>query len=593
MELPQYIQKLNPSAALLSDRVPNAELTGVKELSSTIKGFLDGVNEYKDSLNLNKAQKEYEVWLLEEKQRFAQNTTIDNLEAESLNFNQTATSKIDEVLRANGVPWHKMQEASDKMQLRYVPANLQYSMQIGENIKARTFTDNELNYENNLGNTLSAVSVAQLRGASGQALLDQILNDADASIDQAIAGGFLPASMRDIASTKKKMEATTMFFGRLLKEDPQAAYDYVTHNSKNVLIDQARFFKTHANTKTYQTYYSPSQEAYAAYQAELNKLDDYDKQKLGIGNVYVGEELSTNSYMYNLGALYQEATASGISFKEAINNQQMLAKYATPYSPFFTKSSIYYNKETQDFAGTWRNGSYIPANLTPGTKYFNESMKYLSLKTIESIQDAYSTYDASARKAVQQDKKLSYAQKLWQINKDLEADNVTGDVPTNVVYATSARTDTKFKGDPYQNVPMPRVTLTTAEIKEVIENEAAALGVPKAAAMALFARESGFNPRARGGSGEYGLGQLMPHTAQSLGVKNPWDIVENIRASLRYYQGALNAAGGDPLVAYAGYNGGYGAINWYKQGKGSAQLRNNVTGFSTHYNKYKGQYGDK
>ena len=34
MELPQYIQKLNPSAALLSDRVPNAELTGVKEVVS-------------------------------------------------------------------------------------------------------------------------------------------------------------------------------------------------------------------------------------------------------------------------------------------------------------------------------------------------------------------------------------------------------------------------------------------------------------------------------------------------------------------------------------------------------------------------------
>ena len=78
MDLPQYIQKLNPSAALLSDRVPNAHITGIDELSKTLSGFLDGINEYRDELNLDKARKEYELWLTQEKERFAQNTTIDN-----------------------------------------------------------------------------------------------------------------------------------------------------------------------------------------------------------------------------------------------------------------------------------------------------------------------------------------------------------------------------------------------------------------------------------------------------------------------------------------------------------------------------------
>ena len=591
LEIPQYIQKLNPSAAVLSDRVPNVNLSGVKELGNTLKGFIDGVKNYRDELNLDKAKKEYELWLIEEKKNFAMNTTIDNLEIESANFNQAATNKIDEVLRANNIPWHKMQKASNQMQLQYVPQNLQYSLQVAEDVKNKTYLDQEANYENNLGNMMSSVSVAQLRGANGTALLDQCLEDADNYVDQAIAGGFLPASVREIAATKKKMQATTYFFGRLLKEDPQAAYDFVTHNSNAVLVDQARLFKAKSRTNAYQTLYSKSQDNFADYQKEINSLDAYERQRLNIGNVYVGKKLSTGSYMYNMGALYQEAKAAGMSLKDAINTPGMLAKYATPYSPVFTKSSIYYNESTRDFAGMYRNGTYIPANLTPGTKYFNKSLKYLNMNTINAVQDAYASYDAAYRKSNKNKSNMDYAQKLYEISKRLDSENITGDIPTNIVYSTATPSNAQFKGDPYQNVPPPRVNMTKADIQEVIKEEAKAQGIPLAEAYALFDRESGFNPSTRGGSGEYGLGQLMPSTASALGVKNPWSVVENVRASLKYYKGARNAAGGDPLVAYAGYNGGYGSIQYYKEGRSSAQLRNNVAGFSKHYNKYKEQYG--
>ena len=591
LEIPQYIQRLNPNPALLNDRVPSANLSGITELSNTLKGFIDGVKDYRDELNLDKAKKEYEVWLTEEKQRFAMNTTIDNLETESANFNQAATNKIDEVLRANNIPWHKMQKASNRMQLQYVPQNLQYSIQVAADVKNKTYLDQEEKYDNNLGNLMSSVTVAQLRGSNGTALLDQCLEDAENYVDQAVAGGFLPASAKNITVTKKKMQATTYFFGRLLKEDPQAAYDFVTHNNQAVVKDQARLFEARGNTETYQTLYSKTQKDFEAYQQALNSLDEYTKQQLGIGNVYVGKERSTGSYAYNLGALFQEAKNRGISLKEALEIPGMLAKYATPYSPFFTKSSIYYNTDTQDFAGMYRNGTYIPANLTPGTKYFNESLKYLNTNTINAIQDAYASYDTAYRKNSKQEKNMEYAQRLWQLDKQLAAENLTGDIPTNIIYSGATISDSQFKGDPYQNVPPPRVSMSKEDIQEIVRQEAKAQGVPLAAAYALFDRESSFNPSARGGSGEYGLGQLMPTTAVQLGVKNPWNVLENIRASLKYYKGALTAAGGDPLTAYAGYNGGYGSIKYYKEGSASQQLRNNVAGFSKHYNKYKEQYG--
>lgn len=585
MELPQYIQKLNPSAALLSDKAPNARLTGIEELSKTLTGFIDGVKEYRDELNLDKAKKEYALWLTQEKERFAQNTTIDNLETESRAFNQNATAKIDEVLRNNGIPWTKMQKASNEMQLAYCPSNLNYSIQIGEKIKLKAFETDETKYFNDMGNTISSASSAQLTGADGHAFLTNALDEAEASVDRAISSKYLPAYARDYAITKKKMEVTSMFFGRLLKENPQAAYDFVTHNSKQVLVGQAELFEKHAHTPTYQKYYSKSQEGYKIYQGELATLTQQERQRLGIKNVYVNKELSTNSYMYNLGALFDDAQAQGITFAEAVKDPDMLAKYATPYSPYFSTSSIYYNSDTADFAGHWRDGQYIPASLTKTSVYYDKTLGFLNPATIKAVQDAYATYE-SANIKEQQAARTNEAEKIYQLNKQLQADNIVGDNPTNVVY-TTPKNKKNTAPDPYKDVPMPTTFLSTKEIKELIKQEAKAQGVPLDAAMALFERESGFNPKTRGADGEYSLGQLMPTTAQALGVTNPWDSLQNIRASLKYYKQALNKAGGDPVVAYAGYNGGLGSIEIYKNKRGSKQLNNNVSGFNKIYLRYR------
>lgn len=583
MELPQYIQKLNPSAALMSDRLPNARLAGITELSNTLSDVLDGINTYRDELNLNKAKKEYELWLTEEKLRFAQNTTIDNLETESKAFNQNATTKIDEVLRKNGVPWTKMQKASSQMQAAYCPSNLQYSIQIGEGIKAKAYETDEIKYFMDMGNTISSASAVQLTGPDGHTFLTNALGEAEASVDRAITSGYLPASVREYALTKKKMEVTSMFFGRLLKENPQAAYDFVTHNSKQVLLAQADFFEKHANTTTYQKYYSKNNENFAVYQKALNTLSEQDKQRLGVKDINIKDEVVTNSYMYNLGALFDEAQEQGIALSEAIKDPMLLAKYATPYSPFFSTSSIYYNAQTADLAGQWRNGQYIPASLTKGSKYYDSVLGYLNIDTIKAVQDAYSTYEAAS---IKQGKvaKSAEAEKIYQLNKQLQADNILGDNPTEIIYASSASTSVE---DPYKNIPMPTTFLSTTEIKNLIQQEARAISVPVEAAMALFERESNFNPKAKGAAGEYSLGQLMPSTAKSLGVENPWDSLQNIKASLKYYKQALDKANGDPVLAYAGYNGGLASIEYYKNGRGSKQLNNNVSGFKTIYQKYK------
>ncbi|MBW1828285.1 MAG: lytic transglycosylase domain-containing protein [Deltaproteobacteria bacterium] len=75
--------------------------------------------------------------------------------------------------------------------------------------------------------------------------------------------------------------------------------------------------------------------------------------------------------------------------------------------------------------------------------------------------------------------------------------------------------------------------------------------------------ESDFQVRAESSAGALGLMQLMPLTAQELGVKDPFDIDQNIDAGARYLKNMLERFGNDTRKALAAYNAGPGTVERY------------------------------
>jgi soluble lytic murein transglycosylase-like protein len=125
-----------------------------------------------------------------------------------------------------------------------------------------------------------------------------------------------------------------------------------------------------------------------------------------------------------------------------------------------------------------------------------------------------------------------------------------------------------------------------AQYQPLIERHARAYGVDPALVKAMMRVESCFDANAVSKVGAQGLMQLMPYTAQKLGVRNSFDPDENIRGGVQYLSGLLKRFNNNLDHAIAGYNAGPLNVEKYRGVPPFAETQSYLKRVLTHYRRY-------
>lgn len=157
-------------------------------------------------------------------------------------------------------------------------------------------------------------------------------------------------------------------------------------------------------------------------------------------------------------------------------------------------------------------------------------------KAAAAMQDSLAKQQAAIQKQMGQ----TGAGSFFLLPRATSLGAVTGRVPAPMAIPPIADCD-----------PLP-----PAEIDSLVTETAERQGLSADLLRGVMKQESGFRPCAVSPKGAEGLMQLMPGTAEELGIQNPFDAASNVDGGARFLKQLLNRYGGDVPKALGAYNAG-------------------------------------
>lgn len=132
------------------------------------------------------------------------------------------------------------------------------------------------------------------------------------------------------------------------------------------------------------------------------------------------------------------------------------------------------------------------------------------------------------------------------------------------VNVTNVPTDQRYQSVPYDSTYLSS-RVSKKELEQAIAWYAKRYGLHPALLRAVIKAESDFVSTAVSRRGALGLMQLMPRTAASLRVRDPFNPIDNIAGGAKHLRHLLNRFNGNLPLALAAYNAGEHRVKQYQQ----------------------------